>query len=380
MKKIIYLSFIISLSACSSQEQNLISPVDTVTLLQTNKVSQKRFSDNQLKSMYSKPVAQWPKGLVDQGVVYKELGNLPNPKHPANNPYSLDKAELGRNLFFDNRMSRYNMFSCATCHNQNINWADDLDKPLGNDKLPLKRNSPTVVNTAYHTSMFWDGRAKTLEDQAHDVLLNPREMNSNENLIKRNFSNDEMYLSLFKKAFGDEEVNLERVTMALATFQRTLNTKNNSSFDKFIKGNSNALDSSQLRGLHLFRTKARCINCHNGANLSDDNFHNTGLVMQETNFEDLGKFDNTQKPEDFGVFRTASLRNVVKTSPYFHHGQTKSIKEVLDMYNSGMPQAQNKSKLIKPLGLDKIELQDLENFLDSLSEDIPVVRKPSINK
>ncbi|RYG53485.1 MAG: cytochrome-c peroxidase, partial [Chitinophagaceae bacterium] len=96
------------------------------------------------------------------------------------------------------------MFSCATCHNQNINWADDLDKPLGNDKEPLKRNSPTVVNTAYHTSMFWDGRAKTLEDQAHDVLLNPKEMNSNENLIKRNLSNDEMYLSLFKKSFGDE--------------------------------------------------------------------------------------------------------------------------------------------------------------------------------
>lgn len=380
MKKIIYLSFVILISACSSQEQTLISPLDTTTIVQTNKISQKRFSDNELKSMYSKPISQWPKAEVDQGVKYKELGNLPSPKHPANNPYSLDKVELGRNLFFDNKISRYNMFSCATCHNQNTNWADDLDKPLGNDKLPLKRNSPTVVNTAYHNSMFWDGRAKTLEDQAHDVLLNPREMNSNENLIKRNLSNDEMYLSLFKKAFGDEEITLERVTMALATFQRTLNTKNNSFFDKFIKGNYSALDSSQIRGLHLFRNQARCINCHNGANLSDNNFHNTGLVMQGTTFEDLGKFDITQRPEDFGVFRTASLRNVVKTLPYFHHGQTKSIKEVLDMYNNGMPQSQNKSALIKPLGLNKTELQDLENFLTSLAEDIPMVRKPNINK
>lgn len=379
MKKIIYFSFLFALTACGTEKQESLLNTNELVLTQNTNVAKpiKRFSDAELKTMYSKPVSQWPKPELDIGVSYKEFGLLPNVVHPASNPFSQDKVELGKTLFFETRLSKYGMFSCSTCHNPEYNWADNVDRPQGNDKNPLKRNSPTVANTAYHSTMFWDGRAKSLEQQAHDVLLNPKEMNANENMIKRNLGDEETYLEMFKKSFGDSEITFDRVTFALATFQRTLNTKNNSALDQFIKGDYKALTSSQIRGLHLFRTKARCINCHQGANLSDDKFHNTGLVMQGTEFEDLGKFDTTKDPNDFGVFRTASLRNVVKTPPYFHHGQTKTIKEILQMYNSGMPQAQNKSKLIKPLGLNDTELQDLENFLNSLSENMPTVRKPA---
>ncbi|MFN8577622.1 MAG: cytochrome c peroxidase [Candidatus Sericytochromatia bacterium] len=381
MKKIVLFTSLLFLSSCSAEKESIILNTNNNVVSQnkTNKIY-KKYTDSELRSLYSKPISQWQKADLDNGVTYKELGLLPVASHPSNNPLNNDKVELGKLLFFDTRLSKYGMFSCSTCHNPEHNWADNLDRPLGNDKNPLKRNSPTVANTAYFNTMFWDGRAKSLEQQAHDVLLNPREMNSNENLIKRSIGDDELYLDLFKKSFGDSEITFDRVTFALATFQRTITTKNNSPFDQFIKGNYKALNDPQIRGLHLFRTKARCMNCHQGANFSDNNFHNTGLVMQGTEFEDLGKFDTTKLPEDFGTFRTASLRNVVKTAPYFHHGQTKTIKEILDMYNKGMPEAQNKSKLIKPLGLSNNELEDLESFLNSLSESLPTVRKPIFRK
>jgi cytochrome c peroxidase len=383
MKKIILFSTLFLLSACTSEKQDNILNTSNIISSQNfnNKIKDlKKFTDTELRVMYSKPVSKWIKSDIDDGIQYKELGLLEPVSHPANNPLNLDKVELGKLLFFDNRLSKYGMFSCATCHNPEHNWADNLDRPMGNDKLPLKRNSPTVANTAYFTTMFWDGRAKHLEQQAHDVLLNPKEMNANENMIKRSIGDDEIYLDLFKKSFGDSNITFDRITFALATFQRTLTTKNNSPFDQFIKGNYKSLNDSQIRGLHLFRTKARCMNCHQGSNFSDNKFHNTGLVMQGTEFEDFGKFDTTKISEDFGTFRTASLRNVVKTAPYFHHGQTKTIKEILDMYNKGMPESQNKSKLIKPLGLNNNELSDLENFLNSLSENMPIVRKPVFNK
>ncbi len=382
MKKIIYFAFSLTLLnySCSNESIYINQNISDNTSLisnrnQSNFNNKKKFTDSELKLMYAKPIKDWEKAILDQGIIYRELGNLSIPKHPVSNPYSFDKAELGKVMFFDNKLSKYNMFSCASCHNPQINWADDLDKTLGNDKLPLKRNSPSVVNTAYHSSMFWDGRAKTLESQANDVLLNPKEMNSSETLLKRVLGKEQNYLDMFRKSFGDEEINLDRVTKALATFQRTLVTKNNSPFDRFIKGDYNSLSNSQIRGLHLFRTKARCMTCHNGENFSDNNFHNTGLVMQGTQFEDLGKFDTTNKPQDYGVFRTASLRNAAKTTPYFHHGQTKTISEIIKMYNSGMPQSQNKSKLIKPLGLTSAEMKDLENFIQSLSEDMPIISR-----
>lgn len=382
MKKIILFTSLLFLASCSLEKESIVLNTNNSVVSQnkTNNKTYKKYTDSELRKMYSKPISQWQKADLDNGVIYKELALLPIASHPSNNPLNSDKVELGKLLFFDNRLSKYGMFSCATCHNPEHNWADNLDRPMGNDKLPLKRNSPTVANTAYFNTMFWDGRAKSLEQQAHDVLLNPKEMNSNENLIKRSIGDDEVYLDLFKKSFGDSEITFDRVTFALATFQRTITTKNNSQFDQFIKGNYKALNDSQIRGLHLFRTKARCMNCHQGSNFSDNNFHNTGLVMQGTEFEDLGKFDTTKLSEDFGTFRTASLRNVVKTSPYFHHGQTKTIKEILDMYNKGMPESKNKSKLIKPLGLDNNELSDLESFLNSLSESLPTVRKPIFRK
>lgn len=389
MKKLLLLSTIFLITSCSNNENNLLinttlnSDITINSDLSSKNVTQKnikQISDSELRKMYSKPTSQWVKASLDKDVEYKELGLLPSPIHPASNPFSADKAELGKALFFDNRLAKYGMFSCATCHNPDNSWADGLDRHEGNDKIPLKRNSPSIANTAYFNSMFWDNRAKDLETQAHEVLLNPREMNSNEKLIQRSIGDDENYIDLFKKSFGSSDITLPKVSMALATFQRTINTKNNSPFDTFIKGNYNSLNDSQIRGLHLFRTKARCMNCHQGSNFSDNKMHNTGLVMPGTEFEDLGRFDITKQDKDYGVFRTASLRNISKTAPYFHNGQTKTIKEIINMYNQGMPQVKNKSKLIKALGLNETEINDLENFLNSLSEELPKVRKPDFRK
>lgn len=335
----------------------------------------------ELRAAYTKAPAEWPAALSDEGKPLKELGllPLPEPVKPATRPRQIDpKVKLGHTLFFDPRLSRTQEMACASCHDPDLAWADGRTVSFGLGRSPLKRNSPSLLNTAFSETFFWDGRASSLEDQAKQVLINAQEMGSSEELLKERLASQEGYQKQFTAAFGDADVTLDRVATALASFERTL-VGGRSSFDAFLQGNSAALSDEALVGLDLFRREARCLQCHNGPTLSDGQLHDVGLSYFGRKYEDLGRYAVTNEAADAGKFRTPSLRNVSRTRPYMHNGLF-DLAGVLNMYNAGMPtltpkpdqvddpKFPKKSRLLRPLGLNKQDLKDLLAFLESLEE------------
>ncbi|AWM38021.1 Cytochrome c551 peroxidase precursor [Gemmata obscuriglobus] len=343
----------------------------------------------ELRKAYSRKPSEWPKPTLDEGAEHRELGLLPEVKHPKDNPYSKDKAELGRALFFDGRLSGAGQAACASCHDPDLAWADGRTTSFGHDRKPLKRNAPSVHNVAFATSFFWDGRSDSLEAQAKAVLANPDEMRADEKGVVGRLTQVKGYPPLFEKAFGDGTVTLDRVSQALACFQRTL-VGGRSRFDAFLKGKTDVLTDAEVRGLHLFRTDARCLHCHNGPTLSDGKFHDIGLSYYGRELEDLGRFRVTKVPADVGAFRTPPLRNVGRTGPYMHNGLFE-LEGLLRMYNAGGatirktdkfkddPNFPTKSRFLKPLGLNALDLDDLEAFLRSLDEPHLRVRPPAVS-
>lgn len=386
MKKLLIITLLISNISCEKEVLNTLNSDNIVKsnsfdelsiMMNQNSIknSSLNLDVNQLRKEYLKPRSQWIKPNLDPEIKHNEIGNIEQVKFPKNNTYSLDKYNLGRMLFFEAKLSKNNSMSCSSCHNPNIGWADNLQSSIGLDNQPLKRNSPSILNSVFHENQFWDSRAKSLEEQAKMVLLNPKEMDSSEDLVKENLSNSLIYKNLFKKAFGSEEINLDKISQSIATFERSIITKNKSNFDQFIMGKSDALTDSQVRGLHIFRTTGRCMNCHNGSNFTDNKMHNIGLVMEGSKYEDKGKYEITKNEEDFGLFKTPSLRNISKTPPYFHNGLVLNLKGLINIYSNGMPNSKNKSKHIRPIGLEKQDREDLISFIESLSEDVSINNK-----
>lgn len=342
-----------------------------------------------LRAQYSQPQGQWPTPTTEKGVAFVELGLVPATPHPADNPYSKEKAELGMMLFFDPRLSGSRQMACASCHDPDLAWTDGRTVAFGNQRRVLKRNSPSLLNVGHATSLFWDGRAATLEDQAMEVILNPDELHAEMAIVIEQLQASDPYIAHFKEAFGDQPVNAKQVAMALATFQRTLRSSGRSDFDKFLTGEKDKLSDAAVRGLHLFRTAARCANCHHGPLLSDNQFHDLGLSYYGRKFEDMGRYKITQQPQDVGKFKTPSLRNVTRTAPYMHLGLF-NLKGVLNMYNAGMatlrrkphqqddPLFPTKSHLLRPLGLNRHDMADLQAFLEAMEEPFRRIRPPAL--
>jgi cytochrome c peroxidase len=347
--------------------------------LPTPEERQKRIAE--LREAYTKPPAEWPAPMVDEGVPWKELGLLPLPEAPPPmRPVKVDpKVRLGHTLFFDPRLSRTQEMACASCHDPDLAWADGRTVSFGLGRSPLKRNAPSILNAGFIEPLFWDGRATSLEDQARQVLLNEQEMGSSEQILQERLTAHEGYRRQFSAAFGDEAVTLDRVAEALAAYERTI-VGGRSAFDAFLKGNSKALSDEALSGLDLFRREARCINCHNGPQFTDGRLHDVGLSYFGRKYQDLGRYQVTNDAADSGKFRTPTLRNVTRTGPYMHNGLFSSLQGVLNMYNAGMPTLTpkedqvndptfpKKSPLLRPLGLNKQDLQDLLAFLEALEE------------
>jgi cytochrome c peroxidase len=344
----------------------------------------------ELRVTYSQTAAKWPAPNIDDSVKphYVELGLLPPVKFPEENPYSDAKAELGKKLFFDARLSGSGQISCASCHDPDLSFADGRTVSFGHERKELKRNAPTVLNTAFNSSQFWDGRADSLEMQARQVVNNQDEMHSSPELVRERLGRIPGYTNEFAAVFGTPEVNLLRVSQAIATFERTVTSRGNN-FDSFLRGDTNALSDEAVRGLHLFRTTARCVNCHHGPNFTDGRFHNEGLTYYGRKYEDLGLYAVTKKAEDVGKFKTPTLRNIEKTSPYMHNGLFE-LQGVLNMYNAGMPTVRRKpsqkndplfptkSPLLQPLGLNKQDFADLRAFLEALTETRLRMRPPEL--
>ncbi len=331
-----------------------------------------------LRALYSSgDPSTWPQAhLFDQAREgFRDIGPLPKPSLPKNNPYSKGKEDLGKALFFDPRLSESGQISCASCHDPELMWADARRVPYGHDRQLGPRNTPTLLNIAYATAQFWDGRAKDLEEQVRFPIENPLEMNIHSKLAVKRIAKIKAYRPLFTEAFGEGKITLDKINKAIATFERTLISPP-SRFDQFVQGKKEALSDSEVRGLHLFRTKANCINCHNTPYFSDQKFHNVGLTYFDREYEDLGRYEITKDKQDVGKFKTPTLREISHTAPYMHNGLFPDIRGVINMYNAGMPNEKykpsergiepKKSPMLTSLNLSESEITDLENFLKSL--------------
>jgi cytochrome c peroxidase len=343
---------------------------------------------DELRRVYAADPSTWPAPHVDPDVKWKEIGLLPEVEHPADNPHTTEKETLGKTLFFDPRLSGSGQIACASCHDPDLAWGDGRTVSFGHSRTELKRNAPTLTNVGHQTSYFWDGRADSLEAQVEAVLLNVDEMRSEPAVIIARLAAIPGYREPFRAAFGDEAITFARLAQAIAAFERSIVTRANK-FDGFAKGGSKALSDSALRGLHLFRTEGRCVNCHLGPNFTDNRFHNLGLSRYGRSDSDLGRYLVTNKPEDVGAFKTPTLRNVLRSAPYMHNGAF-DLDETLRLYNAGMitlrprasekddPLFPKKSPLLKPLGLNAHDLADLREFLESLTESNARVRVPAL--
>jgi len=323
-----------------------------------------------VEQAYRLPRAQWPAPTVDAGVKWQELA--PRPALPAQPPAL---AALGERLFHDRRLSRAQDISCASCHAPNLGFSDGRRFAAGHAGQLGPRNSPGLWGIAFVPQLMWDGRADSLEAQALLPIVNPIEMAMDLPTLLKRLNTETDYPQQFARAFGGHgqtlAVTLTRLSAALASFERTLQAPR-TRFDEFIEGRTDALDAQELRGLHLFRTKARCMNCHSGPQFTQHEFHQIGMSMLGRPAQDLGRQAVTRQPEDAGAMRTPSLRGIAHTAPYMHNGIVPRLRGVLDLYNAGMPQPRNRSDipppspLIKPLKLTAEEVQAVEAFLRTL--------------
>jgi cytochrome c peroxidase len=335
-----------------------------------------------LRELYSSGNAnKWPKPNIDPSVEagFQEIGLLPAVPFPADNPTNPAKVELGKVLFYDPRLSKSGQVACASCHDPQLGWGDGKSLAFGHDRKLGGRNAMTLWNTAFYTSLFWDGRASSLEDQARFPVQDHLEMNESLDDMEKRIQQFRGYNPMFQKAFGDTLIDRDRIFKAIATFERTV-VSPKSRFDLFITGKPDIINDQELQGLHLFRTKAGCINCHNGGLFSDNQFHNDGQTLFGMRQEDLGQYNVTGNIEHVGKFKTPSLREVTHTGPWMHHGNFPTLKDVLFLYNLGNPAPIPKSykgdrdsllpktsPLLKKLNMNDEEINAVIAFLGTIS-------------
>jgi cytochrome c peroxidase len=303
---------------------------------------------------------------------------LPPVPIPADNPPTAETISLGRKLFYDTKLSKGDTLSCASCHNPQMGFTDGLQFSHGVGGQIGVRNAPTIANAAYLPFQFWDGRAISLEEQAAGPIANPIEMDQPHEASVSKLNDDPAYKPLFLKAFGPGGVTLSRVEKALASFERTV-LSGNSAFDRYeFGGDKNALTPTQIRGLAIFLdpTRGNCAACHTVndkyALFTDGKFHNIGEgVGDEGEFNDVGRFHQTQVATDKGAFKTPTLRNVANTSPYMHNGSLKTLNEVVDFYAGGGNSNPYLDKEIRAIKLSSQDRSDLVAFLQSLTGEMP---------
>jgi cytochrome c peroxidase len=321
---------------------------------------------------------------------------------PAGAEPTKEKAALGEKLFNDVRLSSNGKVSCATCHDGAKGFVDH--KPLAEGvaapKQKTQRNSPTVLNAMFNATQFWDGRAATLEDQAKLPITNPIEMGMKDgDAVAAKLRELPDYAKAFPEVFG-RAPSFDDFAAAIAAFERT-QYAGNAPFDRFVKGDANAIDASAKRGWALFNGKGRCSDCHAFSTVSplfsDQKFHNIGIAAHKTNFIDLarragaiarsgdmkqidelaiqtefselGRFLVTKHSNDIGAFKTPTLRNIAVTAPYFHDGSQQTLWDVMDHYNKGGVPNPNLDGGMQRLGLTEPEIDDMVAFMATLTSD-----------
>lgn len=296
---------------------------------------------------------------------------------PADNPLTPEKVELGKQLYFDPRLSCDDTVSCASCHDPKKGWSNSTQFATGVRSQVGGRSSPTIINSAYHELQFWDGRAHLLEGQALGPIQNPIEMDHKLDDCVAKLNKIPGYKQQFQKVFGTE-VTSENIAKAIASFERTI-LSGNAPYDKFKAGDEKALSEAAQRGMKVFFGKGRCSACHSGSNFSDGSFHNIGVGMQAAK-PDLGRFEVTRVTGDRGAFKTPTLREIARHAPYMHDGSLKTLEDVIEYYDKGGIQNPQLDEEIVPLKLTAQERTDLVKFLTEglASPDYPDVAPPKL--
>ncbi|MBI3651633.1 MAG: cytochrome-c peroxidase [Acidobacteria bacterium] len=332
-----------------------------------------------------------PKGLPAD--LYKEL-------IPKDNPMTAEKIALGEKLFFDKRLSVDNTVSCSTCHDPATAMADSNMVGIGIENKKGARNSPSVFNAMFNEAQFWDGRAPSLEEQSKLPIINSLEMGMKDHpQVVAKVKGLSEYAPLFAAAFGNEGITIDTIAKAIASFERT-QLSGNSPFDRFMAGDKKAISEAAKRGWDLFNNQGRCISCHafneSTPFFSDFKFHNIGVAAKDQNFaalarrarsfgsdnlkavdelalspgfSELGRYLVTKQPKDIGAFKTSMLRDVELTAPYMHNGSEKTLLDVIKFYNKGGELNPNLDGGMRPLKLTDPQMDDLVEFLKTLTSD-----------
>ena len=286
---------------------------------------------------------------------------------PEENHFSQAKAELGKLLFFDGRLSPKGI-SCTTCHDPARGFAGNVALNTGASGKLEPRHTPTAINRTWAPAQMWDGHLPTLEVQINNAVTNPDEMGSSPQEVERALLAIPGYAPLFEHSYGDAAIRYERVAMAIATYERTL-VSANSAYDRYLAGDKSALTKSQKAGLEFFNHKGECAECHSGPNLTDERYSNTGVGFDRQ--PDAGRKAVTGRKSDNGRFKTPTLRDVARRGPYMHDGSINTLDEVLEFYAKGGVMNQQLDMRITRFYMDERIKRDLRSFLEALNGELP---------
>ncbi|MEI6893213.1 MAG: cytochrome c peroxidase [Colwellia sp.] len=283
---------------------------------------------------------------------------------PGSEKDTLEQISLGKKLYFETFLSKNKTQSCNSCHNI-INGApgvDHLTVSIGALGALGTRNAPSTWNAGLHVAQFWDGRAKTLEQQAKLPIFNAKEMAMSSEIQVINRLNEQDYLVHFTRAFPNhtQPINIVNISKALASFQRTLITRDR--FDEYLSGNLNAITKDEKQGLMVFIEKG-CVACHNGSVIGGQLFMKMGLVHPYPNKIDKGMAQVTGNPGDNYMFKVPSLRNVLNTAPYFHDGAAVTIEQAIE--DTGWNQL--------GIRINKKDVMAIKTFFNSLNNQIKTI-------
>ncbi|MCH8048179.1 MAG: c-type cytochrome [Planctomycetes bacterium] len=304
---------------------------------------------------------------------------LPPLSVPKDNPQTPAKIALGKQLYFDKRLSRDNTVACASCHDPAKGWSNGERFATGVRGQVGGRSAPTIINAAYWPLQFWDGRAKHLEGQALGPIANSIEMDLTIKEAVERLNKIEGYKKQFQAVFGSDATG-ETLAKAIASFERTV-LSGDAPYDRFKAGDKSALSEAAQRGMTVFFKKANCTACHGGGNFSDGAFHNAGIGM-DAKEPDVGRFAVTKLLGDRGSFRTPTLREIGRTAPYMHDGSLKTLEDVVEHYVKGGIKNPQLDEEIFSLRLDAKQQADLVTFLKEglSSKSYPMIKAPELPK
>ena len=297
--------------------------------------------------------------------------------YPEGNKPTKVRVELGKKLFFDPRLSGDGNMSCATCHSPMFGWSDGLPTAKGVKSKVLGRASPVITNTAFNSIQMWDGRKKSLEDQAMGPMEANVEMNMDIDRLFKILRANKGYVAEFETAYPGEGINATTLSKAIASYERTI-ISNNSPFDQWVKGDKTAMNEQQIQGFKLFldSNKGNCATCHDGANFTDNGFHNLGLASWGNKTPDMGRYSQIPLKLMKGAFKTPTIRDTKLSAPYFHDGSAKTLIDVVKHYNTGGAVKAGIDPNMKELKLSDQEMNDIVAFMEALTSPPKAVTLP----